>query len=450
MKKRICAVLLALAVMASFAGCSSGKGAAETSKSNESAGAGTSKAETTATVQKEVTLKLGLPGGYGITSQKIVDSFKTKYPNVKLDIDEAPWGDFVGKITTQIAGGNAPDVWFQENAVVIGYGAKGAAEDLAPYIQADIKSDDYVAALYSSKVGDKVWGIPHGINPIALAYNKKIFTDANVPFPTDAWTYQDLVDTAIKLTKDENKDGTPEIYGFLATAGITQGWFPWIKAKGGQILDPTLTKAAFDDPKTLEGVTLWSDLVNKYKVSPTEAVNKALGGDFQIFGNNKAAMFFIQYSTANSIVNKNFPDLDYDTVKIPIGFDGKRVVPMVSNCWVIFSKASQEGKDAAWLWIKNYLSEESQDIVAESGASIPLLKSSQAKLGTAAFKPANKEAFTKGIEEAGTTLDENASWNQWRAEANPILVDILYGKVQPADGLKQIQEKVQKVLDENK
>ncbi len=445
MKKRFGSIFLAFITAVAFVGCSS-----SSTPGSSTSTAVTAKEPDKAEAPKEVTLKLGLPGGYATTSQKIVDSFKTKYPHVKLDIDEAPWGDFVTKVTTQIAGGNAPDVWFQENAVIIGYGKKGAAEDLAPYIEKDIKKDDYVDALFSAKVDGKVWGVPHGINPIALVYNKKLFQDASIPFPTDDWTYQDLIDAAQKLTKDEDKDGNPEVYGFLSSQGITQGWFPWIKSKGGQALDSTLTKAAFDDPKTLEGVTLWSDLVNKYKVSPTESVNKALGGDIQMFGNGKAAMYFLQFSLAEALLNKNFPDLDYDAVKIPKGFDGKRFVPMVSNDWVVFSKAKQEAKDAAWLWIKHYVSEESQNIVAESGGALPLMKSALAKMETAAFKPANKMAFTKGIEEAGATMDENACWNQWRTAAQPILADIYYGRRAPADGLKEIQEKVQKVLDENK
>lgn len=445
--KRFLTFVTALVMVITIIGCSSGNTVTKQSTSAESK-ATTQQTETQA--PKEVKFSLGLPGGYDITNKKIVDGFQAKYPYVKLEIDNAPWADFATKIVTEIAGNTAPDSWFQENAVILGYGKQGAAEDLAPYIEKDINKDEYISGLFAAKVGDKVFGVPHGVNPIALAYNKKIFTDANIPFPTDDWTYQVLIDTAKKLTKDTNGDGNPEIYGFFAQNGITQGWFPWIKSAGGQALDSTLTKAVFDDAKSIEGITAWTDLIYKLKVSPSKSLSDGLGGDNKMFGNNMVAMMFVQYSTAQALINKNFPDLDWDVVKIPIGSDGKRIVPMVTNSWVIFSRAKKESKDAAWLWLKYYLSQEGQDILAESGASLPVYKSSLDKVQSASFKPANKKAFTEGMAEAGTTLDENACWNEWRTAAQPIFTDIFQNKISPTEGLKQIKEKVQKVLDDNK
>lgn len=438
MRKKLVVTLIATAVVSTvFAGC-----AAKTKESGD--------ANKAAEPIKEVKLVLGLPGGYGVTSEKIIEGFKKKYPHIILEIDEAPWGDFTKKITTQIAGGNAPDVWFQENAAVLGYGKKGAAENLAPYIEKDLKKGDYVDSLFSAKADDKVWGVPHGVNPIALAYNKKIFSDANVPFPTDNWTYQDMIDAAKKLAKDTNGDGNPDIWGFIASGSITGGWFPWIKSAGGQALDAARTNAVFNDEKSIQGITAWSDMINKLKVSPSLPTISSLGGENQVFGNGKGAMMFLQYSVGESILNKNFPNLDYDTVKIPKGFDGKRVVPSVANSWVIFSKAKKESKDAAWTWLKYYLSEEAQNIVADSGATLPVNKAALSKVETLSFKPANKKAYTLGIAEGGTTLDENACWNEWRTAAQPIFNDIFNAKIAPADGLKQIKEKVQKVLDDNK
>ncbi|NOU71594.1 extracellular solute-binding protein [Paenibacillus sp. LMG 31458] len=396
--------------------------------------------------QKEVTLKIGLPGSYDITSKKIIDGFQAKYPNIKLDIDEAPWADFTKKIVTRIAGNNPPDIWFQENAVILGYGKRGVAENLEPYLKRDLKTDDYANALLSAKTPEgKIYGIPHGINPVALAYNKTLFKESNIPFPTDDWTYQDLIETAKKLTKDTNGDGKPDVYGFQTGNNITSGWLPWMKSVGGSALDPTLTKAMFTDQKSIQGLTQWADTINKLKISPTREV-AATG---KLFENGKSAMVFLQYSSQVSI-NKSSPNLDWDTVKLPFGSDGKRFVPMVVNEWLIYSKASKEAKEAAWTFLKYYLSDEAQGYLSESGASLPVKKSALEAVEKLSFKPTNKKAYTKGIEEAGSTLDENPSWNEWRAAANPILDDIMDGKKAPEEGAKEIQTKVQAILDDNK
>ncbi|MFB9753642.1 extracellular solute-binding protein [Paenibacillus hodogayensis] len=82
-----------------------------------------------------MTLKIGLPGAYDVTKKEIIDGFAAKFPNIKVEVQDAPWGDFVTKIATQIAGGMTPDVWLQENAVILGYGKRGVAEDLSSYIK---------------------------------------------------------------------------------------------------------------------------------------------------------------------------------------------------------------------------------------------------------------------------------------------------------------------------
>ncbi|HIW31770.1 MAG TPA: extracellular solute-binding protein, partial [Candidatus Paenibacillus intestinavium] len=308
----------------------------------------------------------------------------------------------------------------------------------------DINKDEYIDALYSSMTEGKIYGVPHGTNPIALAYNKKIFTEAGVPYPTDEWTYQDLLDTAEKLTK-VNGDNV-EHYGYISGKNIVSGWLPWIRATGGQVLDATLTKAMVNDPKSIEGITKWSDAAKSGIFAP-HSFEKSLGGAEQVFGQEKAAMYYVQYST-QLYFQSEFPDLDWDTVMIPKNFDGTRTVPMVTNSWLVYSKASEEKKEAAWTFLKYYLSEESQDILAASGASLPVLKSSLVKVDAMTdTKPSNKKAYTMGIAEGGATLDENATWEEWNGVAQPLFDEIYNNRLTVEKGADEITEKIQAVLD---
>ncbi|MDF2660917.1 MAG: extracellular solute-binding protein family 1 [Paenibacillus sp.] len=432
-------VVLSIAAALTLSACGTG---GESGKNGNAAATGGS----TPAQPKEVTLKIGLPGSYDITNKKIIDGFKAKYPHIKLEIDESPWADFTKKIVTNIAGNNPPDIWFQENAVILGYGKRGVAENLEPYIKRDLKTADYIGALTAAKGPDgKIYGIPHGVNSSALAYNKKLFQENNVPVPTDSWTYQDLIDAAKKLTKDTNGDGKTDLFGFNTAASITLGWIPWIKSSGGSAIDPGTGKSLFNDPKTIEGLQKWADTINKDKISPTREQQTSV----KYFEEGKTAMTFLQSSQQVSLL-KNKPDLDWDVVKMPIGFTGKRFVPIVVNQWLIYSKAKPDAKEAAWTFLQYYLSDEAQTFVAESGASLPVKKTTLEALEKQTTKPLNKKAFTKGTEEAAGTLDENPTWNEWRAAATPILNDILDGKKSAADGVKEIHQKVQAILDDDK
>lgn len=450
MKKSLVSVVLVLVMLVTLVGCGSTEKKTDTVQTGQSDQSTAQTTEGQTAAQEPVTLKLGLPGGYDVTSKEIIDGFMTAYPNITLVIDEAPWGDFTKKITTQIAGGNAPDIWFQENAAVLGYGAMGAAEDLTPYIERDLNTEDYSSALFSAKDGDKVWGVPHGGNPIALAYNKDLFDAADVSYPTDSWTYDDMISAAKALTKDDNGDGKTDVYGLITGFGITDGWFPWIKSAGGQALDATKTSAVFQDEKSIKGITEWYNMVNTYKVSPSRAAMNELGGTAQMFGNGMGAMMFLQYSQGATVLNVNFPDLNYDTVEIPSGFDGSdRVVPNICNSWIIYSKAEEENKEAAWTFLKYYLSYDAQKIVAASGATLPVNNQALADLDNTNTKPLNKKAYTQGVDESGVTLDENKCWNEWRTAAQPIFDDIIDGNTEVSTGLNAIHAEVQKVLDEN-
>src|SRR5690625_589656 len=353
-----------------------------------------------------VSLTIGLPGGYDVTAKENIDRFIEEHPEIDVKVEESPWGEFAKQITTRIAGDTAPDVWFSENAHIIGFGERGVAEDLTPYIEADIDPDEYADALFSAETPEgKIYGVPHGINPIALGYNKTVFEEAGVDFPTDDWTYEDMIEAAKELTQDTDGDGKTDVYGFTLDSGITQGWFPWIKANGGMALDETLTKSQFTDPKTIEAITIWSDMVNVLEVSPTSDYSKAADGN--LFEQGITAMKFIQYNKQVRM-NRDFPDLEWDTVKIPKGFNGgERVVPIIANSWLINKKSDDETKEAAWEFLKYYLDDDAQMTLAESGGSLPVKLSTLEKVEAMTdTRPENKAAFTKGIEESGMTMDE--------------------------------------------
>lgn len=418
-------LLVALSISLTACGGSSGGGSSE----GGSAGGDT------------VTLKIGLPGSYDVTRKEIIDGFQEAHPNIKLQIEESPWGEFKQKITPQIAANNAPDLWFVENADVLGYGARGISEDLAPYIKRDLQADDYIDALFAAQDEDgKVWGVPHGLNVTSLLYNKELFDEAGVPYPTEEWTYEDMIAAAEQISQET------DAFGIALDYSIANGWYPWSKIYGGGILDEAKTSAIVTDPKTIQGLETWIGLMED-GIAPKDSEMRAGGGGMQMFGTGQTAMIFLQYSTLTDI-NNNYPDLDYDAALMPVGFDGNRVVPYVTNTWTIFSKAKPEAKEAAWEFLKYYLSDESQKLLAESGAALPVKESAEDQLD-ASVKPENRNVFSQGVKEAGMTTDENNTWADWRSAAQPIFTEIYQFAKTPEQGAAEIQKKIQDVLDSN-
>ncbi len=391
-----------------------------------------------------VDLTIGLPGSYEVTSKEIVDKFIEEHPNINVTIQEAPWGDFASKIATQIAGNTMPDVWFQENATILGYGERGVAEELTPYIERDLNAEDYVDALYSAENADgQIWGVPHGVNPVALAYNKDLFEEAGLDYPADEWTYEELIEAAKELTITDG-DRT-EQYGFVGSYSITTGWFPWLKQAGGSALDESKTKSMFNSQQSIDGLTQLRQGIEEGYFTSSDFLT-ANGGELEVFGMEKAAMLFIQYSLQVTM-NESFPDTNWDTVKMPLGMDGERYVPMVNNTWLISSRAEEQTKEAAWEFLKFYLSEDVQNIVAESGSTLPVHVSALELVEESVTKPENKTAFTQGIAEGGVTLDENDTWSEWRLVAQEYVNEAIVNQnMSVEEAMEQTHKEVQAIL----
>lgn len=374
-------------------------------------------------------LMIGLPGAYEVTNETVVQNFIDMHPDLDVTVDSGPWGDYVTKINTQLAAGIAPDVWFQENAVILGNGAKGAAEDLASLIEADLDTDLYANSLFAAQSGDNIWGVPHDVNNIALAYNKDLFDAADLDYPDDSWSYQDMYDAAVALTDGDNP--SDKTYGYLYQGSITTGWFPFGKAYGGMILNDDKTEAVLDDAYW-QGIEFAAQFVSE-GLSPDSTLMGELGGPRVLFGNDRAGMMYVQFSVVR-LLNEEFPDLNWDVSMIPMDFNGDRIVPTVTNSWMIYSRADQENKDNAWAFLQHYLGEESQDIIAAAATSIPDLISSQQVLLDAVESP-DLSAYTDGLEFA-VTLDENPSWNAWRGAVQTPSLDLTNGLVELDEDLK--------------
>ena len=74
----------------------------------------------------------------------------------------------------------------------------------------------------------------------------------------------------------------------------------------------------------------------------------------------------------------------------------------------MYKGASDAEKDAAWEWMKFYLSEESQMILAnEAPSGYPIMKKALDAVSQNGVKPEGKDAFYRGVDAYGMTIMEN-------------------------------------------
>ena len=426
MKKIMALILSMTLVIACFAGCGN--------------------KETTA--EGKVTLHIGLPSGGVLTPLEILDEFKAQNPDIIVTTDEAPWGSFRNKLDMQIGGNNAPDVFITDSGHATSIASKGVLMDLTSKIEEDINKDDYISSLFALTDSDgKVWGIPHAINSTALFYNEELFDKAGLEYPTENWTWEDVLQAAEKLTGPKNKHGVSDVYGFGLASSMTLGWYPIVLAEGGTPLDETRTKSNFDDPKTIAGVKRFEEIV-KSGVTPPLAWNATNGGAKASFYQGKLAMVLLQSNAVASIIDNN-PNLKFNVTNIPYGWDGERDTVYVPNMWVINGRSSKAKQEAAWKWLKFYLSETSQLTLAEEClGGYPVHKKALEYLDKTPGVPKDRAVFYNELDTTGVTLSENPSWADWKAETDAVFKDLYNGMLGADEAAKKIHEKVSAALDD--
>jgi ABC-type glycerol-3-phosphate transport system substrate-binding protein len=324
-------------------------------------------------VEKPV-IKIAIWGGTDEINMitNFIDRWQREHPEVIAKIEHTPAGSYTNKLLIRIAGGTAPDVMFVEANIFVNFWAMDAFMDLRPFIEKDpdFNLDDFFPEVVNRFSRDgKVYCIPRDTAPFACVYyNKRLFDEAEVPYPTDDWDWYDLLDKAKKLTK-RTEDGRIMQYGFY---GWT--WQNFVYSNGGSIVDDVENPKEFmlDRKEAIEGLKFYADLINKYKVSPSPIEFGNLGmGAQQLFMSEKLAMY--QSGFWESTVFRNIEDFDWDIVMFPKGPTGIRRFGTGGSGYCILK--STKYPEMSWEIVKLLASEKAQIALAEMGLTQPAIKS---------------------------------------------------------------------------
>src|SRR5688572_10992281 len=144
-----------------------------------------------ATAQDQVTITYAIWDNNQLPAhEQIIAAFEAEHPNINVEPQVVPWGNYWDKLQTAVAGGEAYDVFWMNGPNFPVYASKGVLMDLQDTIDAaQIDMSVFPEALLKVYTYDgKVYGMPKDFDTIALFYNKAIFDAAGVAYPTADWT----------------------------------------------------------------------------------------------------------------------------------------------------------------------------------------------------------------------------------------------------------------------
>jgi len=296
-----------------------------------------------------------------------IAGWQASHPEIKVRLEHTPYSGYVSKILTRIAGGAAPDVIATEVDFFVNFAAKNVLVDLNTFIKDDqeFSSEEFFPQVIDRfTVDGKLLAIPRDTAPFACVfYNKDIFDEAGEPYPTDDWTWEDMLAKAQRLTKT-GVDGRIERYGFYGWA-----WMNFVFGNGGQLVDDVKNPkhAAVNTQAAIDGLQFYSDLINKYRVMPTPVALSNLGmGVDEMFAGGRLAMFLSGIWETPSL--RNF-DFKWDVAMFPKNKDGIRNFGTGGSGYCLL-KSSKHQKEA-WEAIKALTGIYGQIELAKRGLAQP-------------------------------------------------------------------------------
>ena len=275
--------------------------------------------------------------------QEVVDAFVAENPGYQVTVLAYDPVTYDQKLLTDISAGTMPDLFVSADVYTKPFFDSGLTADLIPLAEStgfDLGTfDEKFLALgeYEGKLGF----LPRAADVVVMYFNKRMFDEAGMEYPTDAWTWTDLLAASEKLTI-KDADGTTTQYGVDASYSWWAIWVPMVVAEGGEILSEDNSEAVFNSP---EGQKAWGyifdGLTNGWFMPPS--AQDAMGGAGVGFNSGNAAITF----TVRAVVPTLRSQLedDWDVQLVPSG-TARRSTGMGAMGYAISSQTKDP--DAAW------------------------------------------------------------------------------------------------------
>ena len=278
--------------------------------------------------------------------KQMSELFMKKYPGVKVTTNALPAGEYDTKLDAYLAAGNAPDVIMMSPDW---YGIRSKYfEDLTPWVETSqtVRPDFYLDGVYEKYIlpDGKMEAVPLSANSVVLLYNKKLFDEAGVAYPTQDWTWDDFREICVKLSRGE---GMGRIYGCINDAWILS-WVP-PSMYGGCVFDAQRKNINLLDAKSMEGFELMRYLIQDAKAIPDAGVSKTMPSQ-QMFLAGLAAMYIMPGWEATGIGEKIGDNFDWDMATMPNTPDGANTNFVFLTGYAMYNES--KNKEAAWKYME--------------------------------------------------------------------------------------------------
>jgi multiple sugar transport system substrate-binding protein len=254
---------------------------------------------------------------------EIADEFEASHPGVTITYDSLAFDGYVTTLTTQIAGGNPPDLAWLFDTTAPDFMAAGA---LYPLTDTFAKTEgydiaDFPPATLTAWSRDGVQYLyPFSTSPFGIFVNNDMVKAAGAKTPAEMiaageWTWDNAIATAAAVGATGKQGLIVRDFDYKAWANLASIYVGW----GAKPWSDDAKSCAFTSPEMVAAMGFIHDAIFEKKALPGPGVS----ADF--FAGD-GAMTITQISRA-SLLPKDAAAFDWDLVPLPSG-------PVGEYAWV--------------------------------------------------------------------------------------------------------------------
>jgi ABC-type glycerol-3-phosphate transport system substrate-binding protein len=296
--------------------------------------------------------------------RQIGEFFKVN-PDIKIEPDPSPYGQFATKMAVRFKGGEPSDIVMAEIDWIHAWVAQGWLRDLTPLVTntgGKAFLDNYFPMLINQATKDgKLYGLPRHAGGYHLYYNADLFREAGLDPAKPPRTWDELLDYARKLTKKDAVGNTVQwgiaIHG-MNVPSVVSRFVNWMYVNGADVLSPDNKRGLLDQPKAVETLRFWSELYTKEKVVPPGAVQVGPAQGRTLFAQKRVVILQgILWGVSQTLAEN--PAWSSSLLVAPFP---KQMPNAPSNFQVVYDTISTQSKnsEAAWELLQWFARPENQ------------------------------------------------------------------------------------------
>ena len=230
-RKKVTALLAVMAMTATLiTGCGSSADTQDTAETPQAAEEASDKesteaAETSGGAEAVTIWYYWETEGHQVALDQVIQEYNASQDQYEVTAKYVPFADFKKQLSIGASADELPDIDILDSPDHASYVEMGIFEDLTGKFDV---SSYYEGTVNSCTVDGKLYGVPFGVNCLALYYNEDMLEAAGCEVPT---TWDELKETAKKLTGDnvtglalcsvQNEEGTFNFVPWLWSTGAT-------------------------------------------------------------------------------------------------------------------------------------------------------------------------------------------------------------------------------------